>query len=145
MNLVLLVLENFLRIFGLFWIAGGIFALKTAKESRFMDTCLEQIQQKKVDHLVTNFMFIGGFLTLLSGIGLLINNDGVIIILVILIISQLIYFNIKKRKFIRAESEEEREEYSINSSTYNAFLTSIYLTIIVTVKVILQRSIDLFN
>ncbi|MBL1208641.1 hypothetical protein [Geminocystis sp. GBBB08] len=145
MNLLLYIIENFLRIFGLFWIAGGILALKTAKESCFLDTCLEQIQQKKVDHLVTNFMFIGGFLTLLSGIGLLINNDGVVIILVTLIISQLIYFNIKKRKFMRAESEEEREEYSINSSTYNAFLTSIYLSIIVTIKIILKRSIDLFN
>lgn len=145
MNLLLFILENFLRIFGLFWIAGGIFALKMAKESHFMDTCLEQIQQKKVDFLVTNFVFICGFLTLLSGIGLLINNDGVIIILVTLIISQLIYFKIKKRKFMRAESQEEREEYSINSNTYNAFLTSIYLTIVVTIKIILQRSIDLFS
>lgn len=143
MNLLLFILENFLKIFGLFWIAGGIFALKTAKESKLMDSFLEQLEQKKVDPLVTNFMFIGGFLTLLSGIGLLINNDGVIIILLSLIISQLIYFNIKNKKFLKAKSEEEREEYSVNPSTYNAFLTSIYITILVTIKMIIRISINL--
>lgn len=143
MNLLLFILENFLKVFGLFWIAGGIFALKTAKESKLMDSFLEQLEQKKVDPLVTNFMFIGGFLTLLSGIGLLINNDGVIIILLSLIISQLIYFNIKNKKFLKAKSEEEREEYSVNPSTYNAFLTSIYITILVTIKMIIRISINL--
>ncbi|BAQ62612.1 hypothetical protein GM3708_3018 [Geminocystis sp. NIES-3708] len=143
LNLVLLVLENFLRIFGLFWILGGIFALKTARESQFMDTCLEQIEGKKVDSLVTNFMFIGGILTLLSGIGLLLNNDQTIIILLILVISQLIYFNIKNKKFIKAKSEEEKEEYSIQSTTYNAFLTSIYITIVVTIKIIIKIIINL--
>lgn len=138
MDLLLLVLENFLRVFGLFWIAGGIFALKKARESQFIDTCIGQIEQKKADYFITNFVFIGGFLTLLSGIGLLINNDGVIIILLILIISQLIYFKMKNRKFLKAESEEEREEYSINSSTYNAFLTSIYITIITTIKMVIH-------
>lgn len=143
MNLLLFILENFLKIFGLFWIAGGIFALKTARESKLMDSCLEQLQPKKVDPLVTNFMFIGSFLTLLSGIGLLINSDVVIIILLLLIISQLIYFNIKNKKFMGAKSEEEKEDYRINSSTYNAFLTSIYITIIVTIKMIIKIMINL--
>jgi uncharacterized membrane protein len=143
MNLLLLVLENFLRLFGLFWIAGGIFTLKSAKESQFMDTCLEQLEQKKVDRLITNFMFIGGFLTLLSGIGLLINQDAVIFILLILIISQWIYFDIKKKRFASAKTEEEKEEYTINSTTYNAFLTSIYIAIIVVIKIIISRVINL--
>jgi uncharacterized membrane protein len=123
-------------------VLGGIFALKTAKESLFMDNIIEQLEEKKFDHLVTNFMFISGFLTLLSGIGLLINNDNVIIVLLILIISQLIYFNTKKRRFMRAESEEEREEYSVNPSTYNAFLTSIYITILAAIKMIIRISIN---
>lgn len=143
MNLLLLVLENFLRLFGLFWIAGGIFTLKSAKESQFMDTCLEQLEQKKVDRLVTNFMFMGGGLTLLSGIGLLMNQDGVILILLMLIISQFIYFDTKKKRFAKAKTEEEKEEYTINSTTYNAFLTSIYITIIVVIKIILSRVINL--
>ena len=143
MNLLLLILENFLRVFGLFWIVGGIFDLKKARESQFIDTCIAQIEQKKADYFITNFIFIGGFLTLLSGIGLLINNDGVIIILLILIVSQLIYFKMKNRKFLRAESQEEKEEYAINSSTYNAFLTSIYITIIVTIKIIIRITISL--
>ncbi|MGI0479859.1 hypothetical protein ACN4EE_03630 [Geminocystis sp. CENA526] len=143
MNLLLLVLENCLRLFGLFWIAGGIFAIKTARDSQFMDTCLEQLEQKKVDRLVTNFMFIGGILTLLSGIGLLINQDAVIFVLLILIISQLIYFDIKKKRFAQAITEEEKEEYTIQSSTYNAFLTSIYLAIAVVIKIILVRIISL--
>ncbi|BAQ65700.1 hypothetical protein GM3709_2465 [Geminocystis sp. NIES-3709] len=125
--------------FGLFWIVGGIFTLKAARESEFMDTCLEQLEQKKVDRLVSNFMFIGGFLTLLSGIGLLINSDTVIIILLILSISQFIYFDIKKKKFNQAKSEEEREEYSIKSSTYNAFITTIYITIIVAIKILIKN------
>lgn len=143
MNLLLLVVENFLRLFGVFWIAGGIFALKSAKESQFMDTCLEQLEQKKVDRLVSNFMFIGGFLTLLSGIGLLMNQDAVILILLILIISQGVYFNIKKKRFAEAKTDEEKEEYTIQSTTYNAFLTSIYIAIIVVIKIILSRLINL--
>lgn len=143
MNLLLLVLENFLRLFGIFWIAGGIFTLKSAKESQFMDTCLEQLEQKKVDQLVSNFMFIGGILTLLSGIGLLINQDAVIFILLMLIISQWVYFDIKKKRFAQAKTEEEKEEYTINSTTYNAFLTSIYIAIIVMIKIILSKVINL--
>ncbi|WP_017296169.1 hypothetical protein [Geminocystis herdmanii] len=143
MNSLLLVLENFLKLFGIFWIAGGMFALKSAKESQFMDTCLEQLQQKKVDRLVSNFMLIGGILTLLSGIGLLMNQDGVIFILLMLIISQLIYFDTKKKRFAKAKTDEEKEEYTIQSTTYNAFLTSIYITIIVVIKIILSKVINL--
>lgn len=142
MNLLLLVLEKFLRLFGIFWIAGVIFTLKSARESQFMDTCLEQLEQKKVDRLVSNFMFIGGILTLLSGIGLLINQDAVIFILLMLIISQWVYFDIKKKRFAQAKTEEEKEEYTINSTTYNAFLTSIYITIIVVIKIILSKVIN---
>lgn len=136
-------IEKFLRLLGLFWIAGGIFALKSAKESQFMDICLEQLEQKKVDRLVSNFMFIDGILILLSGIGLLMNQDAVIFILLILIISQWIYFNIKKKRFAEAKTDEEKEEYTIQSTTYNAFLTSIYIAIIVVIKIILSRAINL--
>lgn len=143
MNLLLLVLENFLRVFGIFWIAGGIFTLKNAREAQFMDTCLEQLEQKKVDRLVSNFMIIGGILTLLSGIGLLINQDGITVILLMLIISQWIYFDIKKKRFAQAKTLEEKEEYTINSTSYNAFLTSIYITIIVIIKIIVSKVINL--
>jgi uncharacterized membrane protein len=143
MNLLLWVLEIFLRVLGLLWIAGGIFTLKSAKESQFMDTCLEELEQKKVDRLVSNFMFISGFLTLLSGIGLVMNQDAVILILLILIISQWIYFDIKKKRFAQAKTEEEKEEYTINSTTYNGFLTSIYIAIIVVIKIIISRVMNL--
>lgn len=136
--IIVLILESALRLFGIFWMVGGLFALKTARDSQFIDDCLEQLEQKNISRLSTNFGFLLAILTFVSGLFLLLNKNEGVIILLILIITQLVYFKIKKEKLKTAQTPEDIEEYTINPSTYNAFRTSVYVTIIVVIKTMLQ-------
>lgn len=117
-------LEWALRLFGLFWIMGGAFTLRQARQSRFMDVVLEQLTQEREDPLVTRFLWLGGILTILSGVGLAIASRWGLIPLGLLVASQAIYFRLKQRRFAGAKTEDEREEARITPSTRNAFAIS---------------------
>jgi hypothetical protein len=138
MKLLILLLESFLRLFGLFWIFGGILTLQKTRESLFLDYALAKISSEKVDRFDSYFLFICGTFTLLCGIFLLILNRWTIIFLLLLILSQLLYFQIKRRRFLNAITEEEKSAAIVNQTTKNAFVTSLVITLITVIYILIK-------
>lgn len=117
----------FLRLFGVFWIIGGISAFQAARQCFFIDTALEALSQKPEDRLVSYFLFSGSALTFLTGLGLCLGHRWSLIPLTVLILSQLLYFYVRTKQFEQAQTEEARQDYRIQPSTWNAFWVSIVL------------------
>lgn len=126
----MVLLEWLLRIFGVFWILGGALTLQQARQANLMDTALEAITQKPEDRLVSRFLWIGGGLTLLSGVGLALASRWVLLPLALLLVSQGVYFAIQSRRFDRAQTDEVREEAQIAPATRNAFVVSVVVAIV---------------
>lgn len=123
-------MEYFLRLFGLFWILGGIFTIRQGFMNNFIDQALEQITQEKEDKMDTYFVLTCGFLTVINGIGLFLAYKFVTISLILLVVVQVAIFQFKERKFSQAKSAEEKENYTIQSSTKNAFTVSWVITLL---------------
>ncbi|AFZ34156.1 hypothetical protein Sta7437_0555 [Stanieria cyanosphaera PCC 7437] len=129
-DILILLLEWFFRIFGIFWIVGGLIAFKMAQEANFIDSAIESLTQEKEDKLVSQFLLISSLLTLLSGIGLAIASRLVIFPLSLLVAVQVFYFTIQRQRFISANTEELREQAQISPKTKNAFIVSLIVTAI---------------
>ncbi|GAB4308691.1 MAG: hypothetical protein Kow0091_14050 [Geminocystis sp.] len=135
MNIILFLLTNSLKIFGLFWIAGGLFVCIEVLKSSRMDKYIKAIDfNYKTDYQEYIFSLGIGLLTLLSGITLLIFQDSAILFLGLLIITQLMFFDFRDKKFKASKTDSDKEYYSISSQTYNAYLTSIYVTIFALIR-----------
>ncbi|WP_330202287.1 hypothetical protein [Cyanobacterium sp. Dongsha4] len=135
MNIILFLLTNSLKIFGLFWIAGGLFVCIEVLKSSRMDKYIKAIDfNYKTDYQEYIFSLGIGLLTLLSGITLLIFQDSAILFLGLLIITQLMFFDFRDKKFKASKNDSDKEYYSISSQTYNAYLTSIYVTIFALIR-----------
>lgn len=120
-------LEWMLRGWGIFWIVGSGIAFQQARTAALMDRVLGGITGTAEDPLVTRFLHVGSVLTMLSGVGLALATAWVLLPLGLLVLSQLIYFGLKRRKLALARSEEEREEARIQPSTRNAFWLSLLI------------------
>ncbi|ABB57076.1 hypothetical protein [Synechococcus elongatus] len=118
-----------LRLFGCFWLMGGLLALQQARQAHLMDNLLEALSQEKEDRLTSRFLLIGSVLTFMSGAGLILSSQWVLIPLALLVLSQLIYFRLKEQRFQRATNEEERLDATVQSSTENAFIVSLVVAI----------------
>jgi len=139
MNIILFILTNILKIFGLLWIAGGLFVCIEVFKSSKMDKYIQAIDfNYKPDYKEYIFSLLIGLLTLLSGVTLFLYQDVAILFLGLLIITQLIFFDFREKKFKVSQTDADKEFYSISPQTYNAYLTSIYITIFVIVKYILK-------
>jgi hypothetical protein len=125
----LIILEWFLRLFGLFWMAGGILAFRMARLLNTIDNAVEALTQVKEDKLTNRFLFIGSILTFLSGLGLFILTRWALIPITLLVGSQLIYFQLKQQRMEVAKTEEEKEEARVNPSTIRAFWVSVGVAI----------------
>ena len=131
----MIVLEWLLRLFGGFWILGGLLTLQQARQANFFDTALEKITQKPEDRLVTRFLWIVGSFTLCSGLGLALASRWAILPLSLLLLVQGVYFAIQSRRFDRAETDEAREDARISSATRNALGVSVGVAIIAFIAV----------
>ncbi len=120
-----LLLELLLRLFGLFWIAGGAFVLRYARLASQLDRVLDAMQPHPEDRLVSRFLWVGGLLTLLSGLGLALASRWAIAPLAALIASQLAYIAIQDRRFRKAETDAERTAATVAASTVRAFGVSL--------------------
>lgn len=129
-NVFMLLLEWLLRLFGIFWIVGGLITFKMAREANFIDSAIEALTQEKEDKLVSQFLSISSLLTLLSGSGLAIASRWVIFPLSLLVASQVFYFTIQRQRFLRANTDELREQAQISPQTKNAFIVSLIVTAI---------------
>lgn len=129
MNIFVLLLEWALRAFGVFWVLGGALTLQHARRANLIDTALEALTQEQEDRLVTQFLWIGGVLTLLSGAGLALATRWVLVPLVLLLLSQGLYFAIQERRFAQAKTAEDREDAEIAPTTRNAFSVSLVVAI----------------
>lgn len=118
-----------LRIFGGFWVLGGLLALQQARQARFIDNALEALTQEKEDRLTSRFLLAGSVLTLGSGIGLIFSSQWALIPLSLLVLSQLIYFRLKQQRLQRATSEEDRLDATVQPATINAFVVSLVVAI----------------
>jgi hypothetical protein len=124
-----MLLEWTLRIFGAFWIVGGGFAIQQARLLDLMENAMETLTNEKEDRLLTRFLFLGGVLTMLSGLGLLIVSRWVFLPLGLLIGSQVIYFAVKRQRFLKAKTAEEREDAEVTPQTQNAFIACLVVAI----------------
>ncbi|WP_338430277.1 hypothetical protein [Synechococcus elongatus] len=118
-----------LRLFGGFWLVGGLLALQKARQAYLIDNFLEALSNEKEDRLTSRFLLIGSLLTLFSGAGLLISTQWVLIPLALLVLSQLVYFRIKELRFQQATNDEERSDATVQPSTENAFIVSLVVAI----------------
>lgn len=82
-------LQLCLRLFGAFWIFGGILTFQAAKESLFMDQILDALNPKKEDRLLSYFLLLSSFLTIFTGGALLLARAWALLPLGILIASQI--------------------------------------------------------
>ena len=116
-----------LRLFGGFWIVGGLLTFRAARQSLFIDHVLESLSQEPEDRLVSHFLLLSAILTFLTGLGLCLARRWSLIPLGVLVVSQPFYFHLKTERFEQAQTEEERENYRIQPSTRNAFWVSVVL------------------
>ncbi len=123
------ILEWLLRLFGVFWMAGGIFTFRTARQLDAIDIALEALTRVKEDKLINRFLFIGSILTFCSGLGLFLLTRWVLIPITLLVGSQLIYFQLKHQRMEVAMTDEERAEAKVNPSTIRAFWVSVGVAI----------------
>lgn len=124
-----IVLTWALRLFGGFWLVGGLLALRQARQAHLMDNVLEALSQEKEDRLTSRFLLVGSVLTLCSGAGLVLSSQWVLIPLALLVLSQLVYFRLKEQRFQRATNEEDRLDATVQPSTENAFIVSLVVAI----------------
>ena len=100
MNAILFILTNILKIFGLLWIAGGLFVCIEVLKSSRMDKYIKAIDfNYKPDYKEYIFSLLIGLLTLLSGVTLFFYQDGAILFLGLLVITQLMFFDFREKKF----------------------------------------------
>ena len=114
-------LQLLLRLFGAFWIVGGLLTFRAARQSSFIDTALEAISQKKEDPLVSRCLWLSSVLTTLSGVALVLASPWVFTPLTLLILSQILYFHLQRQRFQRVQTGAEREDTQVSPSTVNAF------------------------
>jgi hypothetical protein len=114
-------LRLWLRLFGAFWIFGGILTFQAARESLFMDQILDALNPKKEDRLLSYFLLLSSFLTICTGGALLLARAWALLPLGILIASQIVYFAIQKYRFNNARTEIDRDMAKVNPATINAF------------------------
>ncbi|AFZ46110.1 hypothetical protein Cyast_0127 [Cyanobacterium stanieri PCC 7202] len=119
-----------LRLFGLFWILGGIVTIRESFSIRFLNRAIAQITLDKENHAESIFVFICGLETLISGIGLLLAQQWVIFMLLILVFTQICFFTVRFYQSSRVKLAEEKENLTIQSTTKNAFIVSMAVTII---------------
>jgi hypothetical protein len=131
----MVLLEWLLRLFGVFWILGGLLTLQQARQANFFDSALEKITQKPEDRLVTQFLWIVGGFTLCSGLGLAIASRWALLPLALLLLVQGAYFAIQSRRFDLAQTDEAREDAQIASATRNAFAVSLGVAIVAFIAV----------
>jgi len=132
---LLLLLKWSLRLFGVFWIIGGIYSFQVARQANFIDSAIEQLTQSRQDRRVTYLLLICAFLTLLSGIGLVVSTRWALLPLGLLLAVQGLYFAHQQHRFRQATSQDELDEAQINPATRNAFVTSIVVTVIAGISV----------
>ncbi|MBD2667276.1 hypothetical protein B6N60_04759 [Richelia sinica FACHB-800] len=125
----MLFLKWSLRIFGAFWVVGGVFTLQQARQANFIDNALELITQEKEDRLVSRFLLLISISTLLTGVGLVAVSRWVFIPLSLLIVLQIVYFFIQRQRFLQAQTDEERSQAQIAPATRNAFIVSLVVAI----------------
>ncbi|GAB4214660.1 MAG: hypothetical protein OHK0012_13190 [Synechococcales cyanobacterium] len=124
------ILAGSLRVFGVFWVAGGGFTLYVARQSLFLDQVLETLSAEKEDRLTSYFLAIGGGLTLLSGMGLALLSRWVFLPLLMSLLSQGVYFYLKHQRWINATTEDARADAKVAQSTRNAFVVSCVVTVV---------------
>lgn len=118
-----------LRLFGGFWVLGGVLALQQARQAHFMDNVLEALSQEKEDRLTSRFLLVGSVLTICSGAALVLSSQWALIPLALLVVSQLIYFRLQQQRFQRATNEEDRLDATVQPATENAFIVSLVVAV----------------
>jgi len=118
-------IEWILRIFGVFWMVGGVFAFKKALQVRLMDSILDALSNKKESRLVQYYGYAVSILTFLSGAGLALLHPYASYALLLLVLTQGLYFALQRRRYNQATNEEERMDATVAYQSKNAFYLSI--------------------
>jgi uncharacterized membrane protein len=125
----MLILELLFRGFGVLWIFGGALTIQHARMGLLIDQALVALTQEQEDKLVSYFLLFGGILTLLSGVGLALVSRWLFLPLGLLIGSQVIYFALQHQRLLKAQTDQQRQEATVEPSTRNAFVVSLWVAI----------------
>lgn len=119
------VLEWFLRLFGLFWMLGGVLIFNEMRRMRLIDEAIEKITLQSEDKLDQYYGFASAVLTVTAGIALLLLLPVAPYIIVSLVLVQAFYFSLQRRRYNAAEDEEEKLDATVSSKSRNAFIVSL--------------------
>ncbi|BAZ43782.1 hypothetical protein NIES4102_07840 [Chondrocystis sp. NIES-4102] len=128
-------LKLILRLFGMFWIIGGVISLRLYLQANLIDSAIESLTIQKEDKLVNRFLFATSLLTFISGIGLAIASKWVILPLTLLLIVQVVYFIIQRQRLLNADNYESADSATVAPQTKNAFVVSIIVMIIAMIAI----------
>jgi len=124
------ILEWMMRGFGLFWMVGGVMVWREALQTKVYDDFLLALTNEKQEKLTNYYGYAVGTLTFLSGVALLTAHPFAPYIIGVLVLTQGLYFALKHRLFLNAQSDEERKEFLISPQSKNAFFVSLVVMVL---------------
>lgn len=119
------VLEWSLRLFGLFWMLGGVLIFNEMRRMRLIDEAIEKITLQSEDKLDQYYGFASAVLTVTAGIALLLLLPVAPCTIACLVLVQAFYFALQRRRYNAAEDEEEKLDATVSSKSRNAFIVSL--------------------
>ena len=118
----------FLTIAGLLYMVGAVMTFRRYLQERLMDRVLDALSPSTPeDPLTRRALLTGSILTFITGTHMLLYPASAWLSLTILVLSQLIYFRLKQRRYRNADTDEEKEESRVQATTMNAFRISLAL------------------
>ena len=167
LEIFLITIEWFLKIFGLFWMFGSLFLFvvinrRNAQVDHFIDSLESELESinnsmsvheeititendpdeyilEKSDQVTQVFLKIGTLFTSISGLGLVLAKHWVILPLCTLCMTQMIYFGIKKSLELQILNKKYVEYLQVQKSTKNAFRTTIIVTALSLIMIWYQK------
>lgn len=130
MEIILNILEWFLRAFGLLWVFVGYFTYREAQKSKMLDQILGALEpQCDPDTIVTFYLYFSTVLTTISGAFIVAGSRWAWVAVGVLVLSQVIYFLTQSYRYQKAENDEDREDANVSQKTKNAFIVSVIVWI----------------
>ncbi|GEM_PF-2739724 len=117
-----------LKLLGLAWAIGGVYVIITVRNTYGLEVALDTIESAlpdDEDEAVADpgrhrWMAVGGVLTTITGVGLVLSNPWVMAPLTLLLIHQLLYARRQDKRVDAANTDEGRQVAAMSASAARA-------------------------
>lgn len=131
-----------LKTFGVLWVLGGAFVIRQSWVEIFLDRAIDKVETLSKalgadgpdvpnDPGRAYWLLVGGILTVLSGIGLIVTHRYVLIPLSLLVVQQGLYAWRQWRMAERADSEEAAEDARMTPQARNGAIIAVGVWVVV--------------